>query len=48
MKLNHDNISYVKSVLRILAGISLVSRSFFLAGFLFIVAEILGIAEELV
>lgn len=43
----HFYISLVKSVIRIGAGISLVMGNFVVAGVLFIVAEILGIAEEL-
>jgi hypothetical protein len=53
--MNHDNISFVKSFIRILAGIALAwagitysSDYFIWAGFFIIVAEILGIAEELV
>lgn len=45
----HAKLSFVKSALRILAGVVLiVPQSLVLAGILFIVAEIVGIAEELV
>ncbi len=44
----HQLISFAKSVLRIIAGVSLVSGALVMAGALFIVAELLGIAEELV
>ena len=45
----HQQISFVKSALRIAAGISLIwPESLFLAGVFLIVAEVLGIAEELV
>jgi len=44
----HRNISIVKSVLRIVAGVCLVYGSFAAAGVGFIGAEILGIVEELV
>lgn len=44
----HQEISFIKSALRIIAGIFLMSGSFFIAGGLIICAEILGIAEELV
>lgn len=44
----HRNISFVKSGLRIIAGVSLVFGSLGVAGLLFIVAEILGIFEEMV
>jgi hypothetical protein len=45
----HQQISFVKSALRIAAGISLIwPESLFLAGIFLIVAEVLGIAEELV
>lgn len=44
---NHFKFSLVKSGLRILAGATLMSGAFFGAGFLFIVAELLGIAEEI-
>jgi hypothetical protein len=47
-ELNHYNVSMVKSGLRILAGGFLMCSSFFVAGGLFIVAEVLGIVEEIV
>jgi len=43
----HFQISMVKSVIRIVAGIALVQGNLMMAGILFIGAEILGIAEEL-
>jgi hypothetical protein len=46
--LKHKYISFVKSGFRILAGISLCFGDFVIAGSLLIVAELLGIAEELV
>lgn len=47
-KLNHFNVSMVKSVLRILAGLSLITYSWVIAGVLIILAECLGILEEIV
>lgn len=44
----HFWISIVKSIVRIGAGFSLVAGGLVLAGTLFIVAELLGILEELV
>lgn len=44
----HFYISLIKSGFRIIAGLSLVFGHFVTAGFLFILAELLGIAEELV
>ncbi len=44
----HQYISFVKSGLRIGAGIALLRSALVTAGVLFIVAEILGIVEELV
>lgn len=44
----HKYISFVKSGLRIGAGIALLRGQLITAGALFIVAEILGIAEEMV
>lgn len=45
----HQQISFVKSALRIAAGISLIwPQSLVLAGAFLIVAEVLGVAEELV
>lgn len=43
----HFNISLAKSCLRIVAGITLIREEFYISGVLFIVAEVLGIAEEL-
>lgn len=45
---NHFRISMTKSVIRIGAGLALVSGELLIAGSLLILAEILGIAEELV
>ena len=44
----HQQISFVKSGFRILAGAMLFIGQYALAGALIIVAELLGIAEELV
>lgn len=44
----HLYVSLAKSVLRVMAGAALMSQMFYVAGILFIVAEILGIVEELV
>jgi hypothetical protein len=44
----HKYISFVKSILRIFAGATLVTSNFVLAGLLLILAEILGIIEEMV
>jgi hypothetical protein len=44
----HTSVSMVKSGFRILAGVSLCFGDFVIAGALLIVAELLGIAEELV
>lgn len=45
----HRNISFIKSVLRIVAGLFLIlSQSIFGAGVFLIAAEILGIVEEIV
>jgi hypothetical protein len=46
--MNHLNVSLVKSLVRIAAGFALIDLSFITAGVLLIVAEILGVAEELV
>jgi len=46
--MSHKNISFIKSAVRILAGILLISGNFILAGIFFIIAELLGIVEELV
>jgi hypothetical protein len=45
----HQRISFVKSAVRIAAGISLIwPQSLLLAGIFLIAAEVLGVAEELV
>lgn len=44
----HRNISFVKSALRIVAGINLIFLNLFGAGVLLILAELLGVYEELV
>lgn len=44
----HQRISFVKSALRILAGAALINGFIVDAGFLIIVAEVLGIVEEMV
>lgn len=44
----HQLISFAKSGLRILAGVFLCANMLVSAGVLFILAEILGIVEELV
>jgi hypothetical protein len=44
----HQYISFVKSGFRILAGATLFFGEFAIAGALLIVAEVLGIVEELV
>jgi hypothetical protein len=44
----HKYISFIKSGFRIIAGGALCFGDFLVAGSLFIVAELLGIAEELV
>jgi hypothetical protein len=46
--IKHKYISFVKSGFRILAGVTLCFGEFIIAGALLIVAELLGIAEELV
>lgn len=46
--IKHKYISFVKSGFRILAGITLCFGEFVIAGVLLIVAEALGIVEELV
>jgi hypothetical protein len=43
----HFRISLIKSVIRIMAGVSLFNEQLVFAGLLLIIAEILGIAEEL-
>jgi hypothetical protein len=44
----HFFVSLAKSAIRILAGVSLIYGSFVVCGVLLIVAEVLGIVEELV
>jgi len=44
----HFYVSMVKSFIRIFAGIALIDGSLIIAGVSFIVAELLGIVEELV
>ena len=44
----HFYVSLVKSAIRILAGVALINGEFIIAGGLLIVAECLGIVEELV
>ena len=44
----HFYVSLVKSVVRIVAGVCLISGNFVFAGIGFILAEVLGIVEELV
>lgn len=44
----HQRISFAKSALRIVAGATLIGEMFWVAGVLFIVAEVLGIVEEIV
>jgi hypothetical protein len=44
----HQRISFVKSALRILAGVALIWGYTIDAGVFFIIAEVLGIVEEIV
>ena len=44
----HFYMSLAKSALRICAGVALMKSEFYVAGGLFVAAEILGIVEELV
>jgi hypothetical protein len=46
--IKHKYISFAKSGIRIVAGVCLVSGNFVFAGIGFILAEILGIVEEIV
>jgi hypothetical protein len=48
MKLTHKNVSFIKSGLRIVAGLSLLASAVVLAGLFLILAEVLGILEEVV
>lgn len=43
----HFYVSLIKSLIRITAGGFLIYGNFFVAGILFILAEVLGIVEEL-
>lgn len=44
----HARYSFIKSAIRIAAGVSLAAQSLALAGILLIIAEIVGVIEELV
>jgi hypothetical protein len=44
----HRNVSIIKSILRIIAGTALCFGGIFICGVLLILAELLGIVEELV
>jgi hypothetical protein len=44
----HFYVSILKSFVRIFAGMALIDGSFIIAGVSFIIAELLGIVEELV
>lgn len=46
--LTHRNVSFVKSALRIFAGTALIVDTMFIAGIFLILAELLGIIEEIV
>ena len=46
--LNHTNVSFAKSVLRVVAGMALIAGSLITAGGFLIIAEGLGVLEELV
>ena len=48
LKFNHLNVSLIKSIVRIGAALALFEGNFHTAGLMFITAEFLGIAEELV
>lgn len=43
----HFKVSLVKSCLRLVAGVALIAESFVVAGVFLILAEILGVVEEL-
>lgn len=43
----HFNISLLKSCIRIVAGVTLIKGEISISGILFIIAEFLGIAEEI-
>lgn len=44
----HFIFSSIKSIVRVAAGVFLATGNFLISGALFIIAEILGVAEELV
>lgn len=44
----HKRISFIKSAFRVAAGLALAMQWFVTAGLLFIFAELLGVAEEMV
>jgi len=44
----HRNLSFLKSDLRIIAGLFLITSSLLGAGVFFILAEIVGVLEEMV
>jgi hypothetical protein len=44
----HQRISFVKSAIRIIAGCNLAVGNIFFAGTMFVVAEMLGVIEEVV
>tara|TARA_B100001109_G_C18646413_1_gene373000 strand:- start:338 stop:505 length:168 start_codon:yes stop_codon:yes gene_type:complete len=46
--MNHRNVSFVKSGLRFIAGGALIMGSLLWAGVFFILAEVLGVVEEIV
>ena len=46
--MNHMNVSFAKSGIRIVAGIALAYGNFLAAGVLLVIAEGLGILEEVV
>ena len=46
--MNHFRISMIKSIVRIAAGLSLCFGMFIVCGTMLIIAEILGVVEEIV
>lgn len=46
--MSHNSVSYVKSLIRIIAGALLITGNLIGAGIALIIAELLGILEELV
>ena len=48
MEVNHFNVSMVKSLIRILGFTALACQWFIIAGILLIIAEGLGVVEEMV